>query len=89
MFLPNHWSVYVLECMDGSYYIGMTFLLEQRMEQHSFHGVGYTAGHIPKKIVYVEQYDTFEMARAREIQLKGWSRMKKEKLIKGEWGKWE
>ena len=43
---------------------------------------------IAEKLVYLEEYENLEVARRREKQIKGWSRIKKEKLIKGEWGKW-
>jgi predicted GIY-YIG superfamily endonuclease len=39
-------------------------------------------------VVYVEEFDDFEQASLREKQIKGWTRVKKEKLINGEWGKW-
>jgi tRNA/rRNA methyltransferase len=41
----------------------------------------------PVKIVYQEEYGSLVEARQREQQLKGWSRLKKEKLIGGSWKK--
>ncbi len=41
--------------------------------------------HGPGTVVYQEKFETFAEARAREAQVKRWSRIKKEKLIKGEY----
>lgn len=83
------WYIYILECKDGSYYIGRTWKPEIRYEQHwSGFGGKYTAKHGVKRLAYLEEYESFEEAKLRENQLKGWTRIKKEKLIKGEWGKW-
>lgn len=82
------WFVYIVECLDKSYYIGMTWKPELRYDQHlSGLGGNYTKKHGVKKLVYIEEYNNLEEARAREKQLKGWTRLKKEKLIKGVWSK--
>ena len=82
------WYVYVILCKDGSYYVGMTWRPELRMDQHAS-GLGgkYTAKHGFKELVYLEEYEDLEQARLREKQLHGWTRKKKEKLIYGEWTK--
>lgn len=81
-----HWYVYIALCKDGSYYIGMTWNLAKRDEQHrSGTGSKYTARHGYVKIVYAEIFDGFEIALKREKQIKGWTRKKKERLIKGDW----
>ena len=83
------WYVYIVECEDNTYYTGMTWKPNQRWIQHlSGLGSKYTNKHKPKKLVYMEEYDDLEQARRRERQIKDWSRMKKRKLINGEWGKW-
>ncbi len=82
------WYVYIIECIDKSYYTGMTWQIDTRWMQHlSGLGSKYTAKHPPKRLAYYEEYDNLEEARLRERQIKGWSRNKKEKLIKGEWTK--
>lgn len=83
------WFVYIIECVDKSYYTGMTWKPDTRWTQHLL-GLGskYTSQHKPERIVYLEEYEDLEQARLREKQIKGWTRVKKEKLIKGEWGKW-
>ncbi len=80
--------MYILECLDGKYYTGMTWNLSNRFEQHvSRLGSKYTAHKGVKKLVYYEIFDDLEMARSRELQIKNWNQVKKKKLISGEWGK--
>lgn len=82
------WFVYILECLDGSYYTGRTWNPDIRYEQHlSKFGSKYTAEHGIKRVAYLEEHDNFEIASIREKQIKGWTREKKEKLINGEWSK--
>lgn len=88
--IPNtkkwKWYVYILECLDGSYYVGRTWKVDVRHEQHlSKLGGKYTAKHGVKRLAYVEEYEDFEQASLRELQLKGWTRKKKEMLINGTW----
>ena len=83
------WYVYIIECADKSYYIGLTWQPNIRWTQHlSRIGSLYTSKHKPKKLAYLEEYNNLEEARRREKQIKGWTRKKKEKLINGKWGKW-
>lgn len=80
------WYVYIVECLDSTYYTGCTWNILTRIEQHaSRRGSKYTGKHGFKKLVYYEEHDNLESARKREIQIKGWSQKKKQKLISGEW----
>ena len=82
------WFVYIIECLDNSYYVGRTWRIDIRLDQHvSKLGGKYTAKHGVKRLAYVEEYDNFTDAKQRELQLKGWTREKKEKLISGFWTK--
>jgi len=76
---------YILKCANGQYYVGSTTNLELRLMEHQA-GLGgkFTSTHLPVKLVYKEEYSSIEQAFARERQLHGWSRAKKEALIKGE-----
>ncbi len=49
-------------------------------------GAQYTAKRLPVKLVYCEFYDRVADAFYREKQIQGWSRRKKEALIKGDDG---
>jgi len=83
------WYIYIIECVDKSYYTGLTSQPDTRWTQHLLRiGSVYTEKHKPLQIVYLEEYNNLEEARRREKQIKGWTRKKKEKLIQGEWGKW-
>jgi putative endonuclease len=76
--------VYILECSDGSYYTGMTGSLDKRLHEHH-------TGYFPKCYTYKrrallrfsESYQFVYDAIAREKQIKGWNRKKKEALIEG------
>lgn len=82
------WFVYIIECLDDTFYTGLTWNVPTRMEQHvSRLGSKYTAIHGFKKLVYCEEHDNLEVARKRERQIKDWSQEKKRKLIFGEWRK--
>lgn len=76
------WHVYILECLDGFYYTGLTWNLEKRLEQHaSGRGSKFTAKHGFKRLCYVEEFTDLISAREREHQLKDFSRIKKEALF--------
>ncbi len=76
-----HWYVYIIECQDGLYYTGMTWNIDQRLEQHeSGKGSKFTGKHGFKELKYVEEFVDIEEARRREYQLKDFSRKKKEAL---------
>jgi putative endonuclease len=77
--------MYILECADGSYYVGSTRNLEQRIFQHQ-QGLGatYTSNRLPVKLVYGEEYDRVADAYAREKQVQGWRRAKRKALINGD-----
>jgi putative endonuclease len=78
--------MYILECADGSYYVGSTKDLERRITEHQ-EGLGakYTSRRLPVKLVYDEEYDRVVDAYYREKQVQGWTRAKREALIKGEY----
>lgn len=76
--------MYILECGDGSYYVGSTKNLDLRFIQHqSGKGSRYTSGRLPVKLVYCEEYDRISDAYQREKQVQGWTRRKREALIDG------
>ena len=79
--------VYILKCRDGSYYTGHTDNLEQRLAQHRnrlFHNC-YIATRLPVELVFSQTFPTREEALATERQIKGWSRKKKEAMMRGDW----
>ena len=78
--------VYLLRCSDGSYYVGRTNDLEQRLAAHERGAIeGYTLSRRPVELVFSDQFSTGLEAFHRERQIKGWSMSRKEALIKGDW----
>lgn len=77
--------MYILECKDGSYYTGSTKGLNRRLEQHqNGEGANHTKKRLPVKLLYYEKYDRIDTAFYREKQVQGWSRAKKEALMRGD-----
>ena len=74
---------YILECADKSFYVGCTNNLEKRLEQHnnSKAGAHYTKIRRPVTLKYSETFKTLREARRREVEIKGWSREKKLRLL--------
>ena len=46
---------------------------------------GYCSKRLPVQLIYSEEFTTREEAIAAEQQIKGWSRKKKEAMIRGDW----
>jgi len=77
--------LYMLRCADQSYYVGHTENLEARVAAHQSGMVaGYTQKRRPLMLVYSEYFGTRIEALEQERRIKGWSRTKKEALIKGD-----
>ena len=75
----------ILECADGSYYVGSTKNLDWRIAQHQLgKGSRYTSERLPVELVYGEEYDRVVDAYAREKQVQNWSRAKRDALINGD-----
>lgn len=75
--------VYILECADKSLYTGCTNDLSKRLKQHnnSKSGAHYTKLRRPAILKYSETFKTLGKARAREAEIKTWTREKKLELI--------
>ena len=79
--------VYILRCADGSYYVGSTRKrLESRVAEHNagIYG-GFTKGRRPVELVFQQSFERIDDAISAERQIKGWSRAKKEALMRGDW----
>jgi putative endonuclease len=67
--MPFH--VYILQSLkDGSYYIGSTNNLKDRVERHNQGRSGYTKGKMPWKLVYYEEHTDRSNAVRRENEIK-------------------
>ncbi|MDO8499972.1 MAG: GIY-YIG nuclease family protein [bacterium] len=78
-----HFFVYILSSHSGTLYIGMTNNLERRISEHKLKLTGgFTKQYGCDRLVYYEDYKYAIDAIGRETQLKKWTRVKKENLIK-------
>lgn len=75
---------YLARCNNTSLYAGSCIDVKKREAAHNKgDGAKYTRAKRPVKIIYTEQFFVLIEARRREAQVKGWTKMKKEKLIQG------
>ena len=78
----NRFFIYILLCSNNSYYVGHTSNIQNRIKAHNTgKGSSHTAKYRPVKLLYFEEFESEAEAVQRELQLKGWSRKKKEVLI--------
>jgi putative endonuclease len=75
--------VYLLECRDKTFYCGYTTNLEKRLVNHN-KGIGskYTKRRRPVRMIYFEELETRSLAMKREYEIKQFSRIQKEELVK-------
>ena len=77
-----NWTVYILQCADGSLYTGITNDLDRRMLEHkSGRGAKYTKGRGPFQLVYDEICDGRGAALRREFEIKTLHREQKLGLV--------
>ena len=73
---------YIVECSDGSFYVGSTWDLERRMFEHNEGlGAAYTRRRRPVVLVWAGEFDRIDEAFAMEKRIQGWSRAKRLALI--------
>jgi putative endonuclease len=80
-------TIYILRCADGSYYTGITRRsVEERVSEHAQGLIKgcYTERRLPVELVFSEYYERVDEAIAAERRIKGWSRAKKEALMRGD-----
>ena len=79
-------SVYILRCADDSYYVGLT--RQEVVTRVSEHNLGinsdYASRRRPVTLAWSAHFERLTDAIALERQLKGWSRAKKEALMRGD-----
>ena len=78
----GHWSLYIIEASDATYYTGITTDVERRFEQH-LNGTGakFFNGRQPVAVVYREDGHDRSSASRREAEIKKLSRREKTVLI--------
>ncbi|KND47274.1 MAG: putative endonuclease [Parcubacteria bacterium C7867-004] len=81
--MEKPWFVYLLECVDGTLYTGVTTDLERRVEEHnsSIKGAKYTKVRRPVVLRYSESFESRSEAQKREYELKSLDRAEKLRLF--------
>jgi len=78
----SSWSTYIVQCVDGSLYTGISTDVPARVETHNAgKGSAYTRSHRPVVLVWTEESGTRSAASKREAELKRLSRAEKEHLL--------
>ena len=81
--MEKEWTVYILQCRDGTLYTGITDELERRLKAHeSGRGAKYTRGRGPFQVRYLEKTPDKATALKREYGLKRLCRQEKLELIR-------
>jgi|TARA_B110000196_G_C20948125_1_gene567924 putative endonuclease len=76
------WTVYILQCADGSLYTGITNDLERRFAEHQAgKGAKYTKGRGPLRLVYQEDCEDRPQALKRENKIKALDKAAKLALV--------
>jgi len=77
---------YILECADGSFYVGSTTDLDRRLWKHN-EGLGAAYTRLrrrrPVRIAWAAEFNRIDDAFAFEKRVQGWSRVKRVALIEG------
>lgn len=76
------WFLYILKCVDGTFYTGITKDLERRFKMHNDGKASrYTRSRRPVELCYQEVCVSRTAALVRECEVKTYSRPRKEKLV--------
>ena len=76
--------VYILECIDSTYYTGYTTNLSNRIKMHNLgKGAKYTRSRRPCKLVYFKECPDKSSAMKLEYKIKQLTRKEKVELIQG------
>jgi putative endonuclease len=66
-----NWSVYIILCVDGSLYTGISTDVSRRFAQHAEQkGAKYFRGRAPKQVLYIENGHDRSSASKREHAIK-------------------
>jgi len=85
MVLSRPFFTYMLQCADGSYYVGHTDDLEKRLAEHEEGGkCTYNETRRPVQLRWSQEFASRAEALAAELQIKTWSRAKKRALVSGD-----
>lgn len=69
--MAKTWFVYIVECMDGSLYTGITVDLAARFEAHrTGRGARYTRSHPPRRLLAAQACGDRSAAAQAEFRIK-------------------
>ena len=86
----RYWVYILVSSSLSTMYIGVTNDLGRRVAEHRLgKGSEFVKKYKVTKLVYAEEYEQIEEAIAREKQLKGWKRIRKNELVRAANPKWE
>ena len=86
----RYWIYVLVSSSHSTMYIGVTNDLGRRIAEHRMgKGSEFVKKYRVTKLVYAEEYEQIEEAIAREKQLKGWKRTRKNELVSAANPKWE
>ncbi|MBM3651174.1 MAG: GIY-YIG nuclease family protein [Alphaproteobacteria bacterium] len=87
----RRYFVYIMTSKSlSTMYIGVTNDVGRRVFEHrSGSGSEFAKGYRVTRLVYVEEYEDPNEAIAREKQLKGWKRIRKNELVRAANPNWE
>lgn len=78
------WQVYMVRCVDGSYYTGITNDIQRRLLAHNDgRGAKYTRGRGPVELCYQEPAESRAAAQRREAAIKRLPLAAKRRLAEG------
>ena len=81
--IMGNWAVYIVKCVDGTLYTGISNDVPKRIEVHNAgKGAKYTKPRLPVVLVYCEMAEDRSAASKREAVLKKLSRLQKLELMK-------
>lgn len=81
--MSERWTVYLLECSDGSFYAGVTNDLGRRVAEHNAgRGARYTRSRLPVTLVYREPAEDRGGAQRREYAIRRLPRRAKLALVR-------
>ncbi|MFH1227196.1 MAG: GIY-YIG nuclease family protein [Planctomycetota bacterium] len=77
------WHVYILKCVDGSFYTGITNNIRKRIDAHnSGKGARYTRSRRPVRLIYKKKCPDLSAAFKRERAIKKMTRKMKKALVR-------
>ncbi|WP_106814756.1 GIY-YIG nuclease family protein [Microbacterium timonense] len=75
---------YMLQCADGTYYVGSTRELDRRLVQHQTgFGSEYTRRRLPVTLIWSAEFERIDEAFAWEKRIQGWSHAKRQAFVAG------